>query len=141
MADVQLLRLLQACSSLHCKALQTAESLQGLSFPLSSRQQATIGIQAFSKSFSESLSGHDRGIEKHGGSIRLASHVKEIVVGDGKASGVRLRSGEVLHASKAVISNASLNDTVKMLHPDLPVTQQLSKQAEVRLLGQPSLLV
>ena len=80
----------------------------------------------------ERVSGTGRGIEKHGGSVRLASHVKDIIVEDGKASGVRLRSGEILQASKAVISNASLNDTIKMLHPDLAVTQKLLEQAEVR---------
>lgn len=53
-----------------------------------------------------------RGIEKLGGRVELKSHVQEIVVEGGKAVGVRLKSGAVVRARKAVVSNASIWDTI-----------------------------
>ncbi|CAM9301268.1 unnamed protein product, partial [Phaeothamnion confervicola] len=60
-----------------------------------------------------------RGLEKHGGLLRLGAHVEEVVVEGGRAVGVRLRGakGEVLRAHKAVISNASVWDTMRLLPP------------------------
>ena len=61
------------------------------------------------------------GIEKHGGRVLLRSHVEEVVVEDGRATGVQLRSKnsgarpEVIRAGKAVISNASVWDTARLL--------------------------
>jgi len=40
-----------------------------------------------------------RGIERHGGSVRLSTHVERINVEAGRAVGVTLRGGEVLPAS------------------------------------------
>ena len=56
-----------------------------------------------------------RGLQNHGGTLRLNAHVEEILVNQGRATGVRLRSGEVLKASKAIISNATIWDTLKLL--------------------------
>jgi phytoene dehydrogenase-like protein len=56
-----------------------------------------------------------RGLQKHGGTLRLNAHVEQVLVRQGRATGVRLRSGEVLKANKAVISNASIWDTLKLL--------------------------
>jgi phytoene dehydrogenase-like protein len=63
-----------------------------------------------------------RGLEKFGGKIQLNSHVDEIMVEDGRAVGVRLKNGNVIKAKKAVVSNATPFDTVKMLgtSQDLP---------------------
>ena len=36
-----------------------------------------------------------RGVEKHGGQISLSCHVDSIAVEDGRAVGVKLRSGQV----------------------------------------------
>jgi phytoene dehydrogenase-like protein len=58
-----------------------------------------------------------RGLKKHGGTLRLNAHVDQVLVDQGRATGVRLRSGEILRASQAVISNASIWDTLKLL-PD-----------------------
>eukprot|EP00752_Nemacystus_decipiens_P003592 g3311.t1 len=55
------------------------------------------------------------GIEKLGGRVELKSHVQEIVVEGGKAVGVRLRSGAVVRARKAVVSNASIWDTIGLI--------------------------
>jgi phytoene dehydrogenase-like protein len=64
-----------------------------------------------------------RGLEKYGGKITLNSHVDEILVEDGKTTGVRLKNGKVIKA-KTVVSNATPFDTVKMLgdtnRPSLP---------------------
>ncbi|CAN8067843.1 unnamed protein product [Agarophyton chilense] len=57
-----------------------------------------------------------RGIERKGGSVRLKSHVQRILVEDGVAVGVDLRSGERIFA-KHIFSNASLWDTVENLLP------------------------
>ncbi len=56
-----------------------------------------------------------RGLEKFGGTLRLGAHVQEILVHNGRATGVKLRSGEVLTAGTAVVSNASIWDTLPLL--------------------------
>jgi len=56
-----------------------------------------------------------RGLEKFGGKLQLNAHVNEIIVEDGRATGIRLKNGKVIKAKKAVVSNATPFDTVKML--------------------------
>ena len=56
-----------------------------------------------------------RGLHKHGGRLKLNAHVEEVLVEQGRAAGVRLRSGEILKADRAVISNASIWDTLALL--------------------------
>jgi len=62
-----------------------------------------------------------RGVKKFGGELHLGTHVEEILVqgeGDDKrAVGVRTRGGKTYMANKAVISNATLWDTVPLLPP------------------------
>ncbi|MFQ4138220.1 phytoene desaturase family protein [Nodosilinea sp. PGN35] len=55
-----------------------------------------------------------RGLKKYGGTLRLGAHVKQILVENGRAMGVALRSGEVLRAG-TVIANASIWDTLKLV--------------------------
>lgn len=62
-----------------------------------------------------------RGITKGGkGKVLLNSHVAEILVNDrGEAEGVKLRrKGKIIKAKRAVISNASIWDTMKLLPKD-----------------------
>jgi phytoene dehydrogenase-like protein len=70
-----------------------------------------------------------RGLEKHGGSLRLGAHVEEIMVASDRATGVRLQRGETITATRAVISNASIWDTLKLL-PDHPATRSLQRQRQ-----------
>lgn len=56
-----------------------------------------------------------RGMQKFGGRISLRSHVDKIIVENGRAVGVRLRSGQFVRAKKAVVSNASMWDTLNLL--------------------------
>jgi phytoene dehydrogenase-like protein len=56
-----------------------------------------------------------RGLKRHGGQLRLNAHVDRILVEQERAIGVRLRSGEVIRSRQAVISNASVWDTLKLL--------------------------
>lgn len=56
-----------------------------------------------------------RGLEKFGGKIQLNAHVDQIIVKNGRAVGVRLKNGKIVNAKKAVVSNATPFDTVKML--------------------------
>ena len=51
--------------------------------------------------------------------MELKKHVEEIIVEDGEATGVRLKDGRVVRANTAVVSNATIWDTVPML-PDRP---------------------
>ena len=62
-----------------------------------------------------------RGLTKYGGELRLNAHVEQILVKQGQAVGVRLKTGEIIEAA-TVISNATLWDTVNhLLAPaDLP---------------------
>ncbi|KAL3515745.1 hypothetical protein ACH5RR_022647 [Cinchona calisaya] len=61
------------------------------------------------------VDGLVRGLQKFGGRISLRSHVENIVVEGGQAVGVKLRSGQIVRARKAVVSNASMWDTLKLL--------------------------
>jgi len=46
----------------------------------------------------------------------LSSHVEQIQLdGSGRATGVQLRGGAVVRARKAVVSNASVWDTAKLV--------------------------
>ncbi|MEO0946989.1 MAG: NAD(P)/FAD-dependent oxidoreductase, partial [Cyanobacteria bacterium J06641_5] len=56
-----------------------------------------------------------RGLQRHGGQLRLGAHVEEILVRQGRATGVRLRGDRTIQARRAVISNASVWDTLKLL--------------------------
>ena len=60
-----------------------------------------------------------RVVEGQGGRLRLGVEVDEILVGDGAAKGVRLVSGEVLHAP-LVVSNADAGHTYTRLLRNLP---------------------
>lgn len=70
-----------------------------------------------------------RGLEKHGGQLRLAAPVETIELSGDRATGVRLRSGERLAARRAVVSNASIWDTLKLL-PDHPRARSLRQQRQ-----------
>ncbi|XP_058097667.1 prolycopene isomerase, chloroplastic [Magnolia sinica] len=56
-----------------------------------------------------------RGMQKFGGRLALGSHVENIIVENGRAIGVKLRSGQFVRAKKAVVSNASMWDTLNLL--------------------------
>ncbi len=56
-----------------------------------------------------------RGLERHGGRLMLGAHVEQVLVEGDRAVGVRLRGGKEVRASRAVVSNASVWDTLKLL--------------------------
>ncbi|XP_078434242.1 FAD/NAD(P)-binding oxidoreductase family protein [Wolffia australiana] len=60
-----------------------------------------------------------RGLQKFGGRLSLNSHVEKIIVENGRATGVKLRSGQIIRARKAVVSNASMWDTLNLLPADV----------------------
>jgi len=66
-----------------------------------------------------------RGLEKFGGKLQLNAHVDEILVEDGRATGIRLKNGKVVKAKKAVVSNATPFDTVKMLGTEQELPEQV----------------
>lgn len=59
-----------------------------------------------------------RGLKKHNGELMPNAHVEQIIVENKRAVGVRLRNGKVIRARKAVISNASVWDTLKLIPQD-----------------------
>ncbi|WP_445632300.1 Carotene isomerase [Nostoc sp. DSM 114161] len=56
-----------------------------------------------------------QGLQRHGGKLMLSAHVEEVLVERNRAVGVRLRDRQEIRARKAVISNASVWDTLKLL--------------------------
>ena len=56
-----------------------------------------------------------RGFTKRGGEIIYNAHVERILVEKNKAVGVRLRNGEEIKAGKAVVSNASVWNTLSLI--------------------------
>lgn len=71
-----------------------------------------------------------RGLERHGGKLLLNAHVEEILVQNNRATGVRLRGGRVVEARQAVVSNASIWDTLKLIPEGaLPKSFRTERQA------------
>lgn len=71
-----------------------------------------------------------RGLQKQGGQLLLNAHVQEILVEGDRAVGVRLRDGREIRARKAVVSNAAIWDTLKLLpsHKSRTLTQLQARQ-------------
>jgi phytoene dehydrogenase-like protein len=56
-----------------------------------------------------------RGLDRHGGNLLLGTHVEQVMVEGQRAVGVQLRNGQTIRARQAVVSNASVWDTLKLL--------------------------
>ena len=56
-----------------------------------------------------------RALEKHGGKLLLGAHVDSVIVEDGRAVGIKLRRGGEVRARRAVVSNAAVWDTQKLV--------------------------
>ena len=56
-----------------------------------------------------------RGVTKRGGKILYNAHVEKVLVANKRAVGVRLKNGREIEATKAVVSNASIWDTLPLL--------------------------
>ncbi|MBE9046695.1 NAD(P)/FAD-dependent oxidoreductase [Pleurocapsales cyanobacterium LEGE 10410] len=56
-----------------------------------------------------------RGVTKRGGEIIYNAHVEQVLVEQKRAVGVRLRNGQEIKANKAVVSNASIWDTLSLI--------------------------
>lgn len=70
-----------------------------------------------------------RGLRKHGGRLRLNAHVDRVEVTGNRATGVTLADGTRIHAGKAVVSNASMWDTLGLL-PAHAQPPQMARTAE-----------
>jgi len=73
-----------------------------------------------------------RGGAQFGMDISLNTHVAEILVEGGRATGVRLKNGEIIRARKAVVSNATPFDTVKMLPPQESLPADMKGYGELQ---------
>jgi len=69
------------------------------------------------------------GLKKYGGELLLNAHVEQILVEGNKAVGVGLRGGQEIRARRAVVSNASIWDTLKLL-PEGAVSQKFRSQRQ-----------
>ncbi len=71
-----------------------------------------------------------RGITKHGGQVETGAHVSRIDSKNGRVAGVTLRDGRAIAARKAVVSNASVWDTLGLVPADaLPQKFVTKRQA------------
>ena len=74
-----------------------------------------------------------RGLEKNGGRLMLNAHVDQVLVeGSGRqkrAVGVRLRDGKEIRANRAVVSNASIWNTLNLV-PDGAVPERFRQQRQ-----------
>ena len=68
-----------------------------------------------------------RGLERHGGRLMLRSHVEQVLIEGNRAVGISLRGGKVVRARRAVVSNASIWDTLKLL-PQAAVPKQFQSR-------------
>ncbi|QFZ91495.2 NAD(P)/FAD-dependent oxidoreductase [Synechococcus elongatus] len=70
-----------------------------------------------------------RGLQKQGGSLQVRSRVTEILMEGDRACGVRCADGQTIHARRAVVSNASIWDTLNLLPNDsLPTRWREQRQ-------------
>jgi phytoene dehydrogenase-like protein len=69
------------------------------------------------------------GLQRHGGELLLNAHVDQIQVQDQRAMGVQLRNGKMITAKRAVVCNASVWDTLKLL-PDGAVPAAFRRQRQ-----------
>lgn len=70
-----------------------------------------------------------RGLERYGGQLKLNAQVEEIIVEGKRAVGVRLRGGQEIRARRAVISNASVWDTLSLL-PEGSIPQSFRQERQ-----------
>jgi carotene isomerase len=70
-----------------------------------------------------------RGLDRHGGNLLLGTHVEQIIIEGQRAVGVQLRNGKTIRTRKAVVSNASVWDTLKLL-PAGALPQKFQVQRE-----------
>jgi len=68
-------------------------------------------------------------LEKLGGTIRCGSPVEEVVIGGGKATGVRLASGEVINAGTAVLATCDPRTALLSLLPSGSLEPALEARA------------
>jgi phytoene dehydrogenase-like protein len=59
----------------------------------------------------------------------LNSHIEQIIVEGNRAVGVRLRGGKEIRARRAVVSNASVWDTLKLL-PESALPEKFRRQRQ-----------
>jgi phytoene dehydrogenase-like protein len=67
-----------------------------------------------------------KGLTKKSGEILYNAHVEQVLVANNRAVGVRLRNGDEIRASKAVVSNASVWDTLALI-PEQALPQDFVK--------------
>lgn len=71
-----------------------------------------------------------RGLERYGGRLNLNARVAEILLANGQTTGVRLGDGGTIRARRAVVSNASVWDTLGLLpEAALPASFRRQRQA------------
>jgi phytoene dehydrogenase-like protein len=71
-----------------------------------------------------------RGLKRQGGELMLNAHVEQVLVEGNRAVGVRLRGDKEIRARRAVVSNASVWDTLKLLPEEaVPKRFRASRQA------------
>jgi phytoene dehydrogenase-like protein len=70
-----------------------------------------------------------RGLRKQGGTLQTNAHVEQVIIEKNRAVGVRLREGKTLRANVAVVSNASVWDTLKFLPQGSLPQAQVKAQA------------
>lgn len=77
-----------------------------------------------------------RGVRKHGGEVKLNAHVDQVLMEKGRATGVRLKSGQVIKTRKVRLSLIACHD---LLTPDIPCAAQQQRVTVqgCRLAGKP----
>jgi phytoene dehydrogenase-like protein len=70
-----------------------------------------------------------RGLERYGGQLKLNAHVEQILVEGKRAVGVLLKGGQEIRARRAVISNASIWDTLSLL-PESSIPQSFRQKRQ-----------
>ena len=112
--DNAFLRNLMDLEAFIISGLKADETLTGvMSFFWRDRNHSTVdyphgGMQGL-------VDGLLRGIQRHGGKVLLSAAVEQILMEKGRAVGVQLKRGGRVMASRAVVCNASVWDTPKLL--------------------------
>jgi phytoene dehydrogenase-like protein len=69
-------------------------------------------------------------LQEHGGRVRTSSPVEQLIVTNGRVTGVRVRGGEEIHARRAVLTAFSPASVLKYLLPKGVLTEKMQNRVD-----------
>lgn len=116
-------------------------AMGGLMIPIFALSMHGAGLPVVKGGQGAFLSAFEALLAERGVDVKLGQSVEQVLVTDGRASGVRLSGGETLHASRAVIASTSPQALYGQLLPSSAVPQQVRDEVAVYQPGRAAMQV